>query len=63
MPNDHEPMPTEEDIAALHREIQVKAIMVDALRAAANTPLLGLPLSPRSQATVYALLRQQGHVR
>jgi hypothetical protein len=58
MSDDPEPMPTDEDIAALHREIRVKSIMYEALQAASNTPLPGLPLSPHAEATVLALLRR-----
>jgi hypothetical protein len=57
-PDDDQPMPTDEDIRDLHAEIKVKTIMYDALRAAANAPIPGLPLSPRAAATVRKLLRR-----
>jgi hypothetical protein len=50
--------PTDEDLAALHAELKVKTIMFDALRAAANAPIPGLPLSERSAATVRKLLKR-----
>jgi hypothetical protein len=61
---DDQAMPSDEDVRALHREITVKCLMVDALKKASpNTPMLGLPLSERGAATVAALLRRSADPR
>ena len=52
-------MPTPDEFTELWREVNVKVLMNDALRAA-NAPAPGLPLSPRSCDTLASELLRQG---